>query len=191
MTTFCKSLLFLCAFLFAALILWKLPVWGQTPAAGQAKTPNAPPDIAAMNAEIIRLKSIMPSQSHVMADVAIQGSNLWFAAQKKNWPLANYFLGEMRTRIRWMVRIDPMAKEPSGVTDLQGIFDGLDNNTMGAVKEAIDKKDSAQFVTAYKNMLDGCYSCHKSAGRPYLRPMIPTTPAQTIINSDPNAKWPD
>lgn len=191
MMTFRKSLLLVCASLLGLLIVWKLPVLAQTPAAGLARGQNAPPDIAAMNAEIIRLKSIMPSQSHVMADVAIQASNLWFAAQKKNWPLATYFLGEMRTRIRWMIRIDPMAKEPSGVTDLQGIFDGLDNNTMGAVKEAIDKKDSAQFVTAYKNMLDGCYSCHKSAGRPYLRPMIPTTPAQSIINSDPNAKWPE
>ena len=31
---------------------------------------------------------------------------------------------------------------------------------------------------------------HKASAKPYLRPMIPTTPPQTIINYDPNAKWP-
>ena len=39
-------------------------------------------------------------------------------------------------------------------------------------------------------MLEACYSCHKASAKPYLRPMIPTTPPQTIINYDPNAKWP-
>jgi hypothetical protein len=40
-------------------------------------------------------------------------------------------------------------------------------------------------------MIESCYSCHKAVGRPYLRPMIPTAPAQTVINLDPNATWPE
>src|SRR5262249_17065951 len=152
----------------------------QPTANAQGKESLAALDPAALSAEVLRLKSIAPTQSHVMADVAIQASNLWFAGQKRNWQLANYFAGEVRGRIRWMIRIDPMAKEPSGVTDLQGIFDGLDTSTFGPIKEAIDGKNSAKFVAAYKNMLYGCYSCHKSAGRSYLRPMIPATPAQSI-----------
>jgi len=39
-------------------------------------------------------------------------------------------------------------------------------------------------------MLEACYSCHKASGKPYLRPMIPTVPPQSIITYDPNAKWP-
>jgi hypothetical protein len=31
-----------------------------------------------------------PSASVAMADVSFHWSNLWFAAQNKNWPLANY-----------------------------------------------------------------------------------------------------
>jgi hypothetical protein len=39
-------------------------------------------------------------------------------------------------------------------------------------------------------MLESSYSCHKSVGRPYLRPMIPTEQVQAALNMDPNAKWP-
>src|SRR4051812_23606399 len=37
-----------------------------------------------------------PDQSHVMADVGYHFANLWFAAEKQNWPLANYYLSETR-----------------------------------------------------------------------------------------------
>jgi hypothetical protein len=39
-------------------------------------------------------------------------------------------------------------------------------------------------------MLESCYSCHKSVGRPYLKPMIPKASMQAILNMDPNATWP-
>ena len=58
------------------------------------------------------------------------------------------------------------------------------------VKTAIDMKDSAKFATAYRTMLESCYSCHKAVGRPYIRPMIPKVQAQSLLNMDPNADWP-
>ena len=58
------------------------------------------------------------------------------------------------------------------------------------MKTAIEKKDSVQFAAAYKTMLESCYACHKSAGRPYLRPMIPQASSQSMFNYDPNATWP-
>jgi len=33
-------------------------------------------------------------------------------------------------------------------------------------------------------------ACHKASGTPYLRPMIPTAAAQSIINFDRAATWP-
>ena len=35
-----------------------------------------------------------------------------------------------------------------------------------------------------------CYSCHKAADKPYLRPQVPTEPATRLINFDPKADWP-
>lgn len=149
-------------------------------------------DIAAIQADIAHLKEVVPSQSHSMTDVAYQFSSLWFAGKESNWPLAAFFLNEARQHIRWTIRIRPIRKSPSGdPVDLKGIYDSIDNSIMVKLQQAIDKKDGGQFVAAYKETLVQCYSCHKASGKPYLRPMIPTVPPQTIINFDPNAKWPE
>jgi hypothetical protein len=58
------------------------------------------------------------------------------------------------------------------------------------LKEAVEKKDVKAFDAAYRTTLETCYACHKTSGKPYLRPMIPKTPPQPIINYDPAADWP-
>jgi cytochrome c553 len=152
---------------------------------------GAAKELAAMKADIQTLKDKAPSASVAMADVSFHWSNLWFAAQAKNWPLANYYYSEARNHVRWLIRINPAPKGPDGMpVDLKGIFDAIDTSTFAAVKAAIDKKDSAQFPVVYKAALESCYSCHKSVGRPYLRPQIPKTVPQTIVNMDPTATWP-
>ena len=182
-------IVFISGAVLGGLLVWKLPAFGQSTA--PAKPAAKAVDIAAVDADVTHLKGTVPTLSHVMADVAFQYSNLWFAAQHKNWPLAAFYFNETRGRIKWMLRINPNPKTPSGeVVNLQGIYDGLETSTVATLKDAIDKKDSARFVIAYKQMIEGCYSCHKSAGRPYLRPMIPTVVPQTMINYDPDAKWP-
>lgn len=143
-------------------------------------------------ADITRLKSLVPSQSHTMADVGYHWAGLWFAGEKKNWPLAEFFFGEARQHIKWTIAIRPIRKGPDGAdVDIKSIFDAIDVSVFATMKLAIDSKDSAEFTMAYKQSLEACYSCHKSAGKPYLRPMIPTTPPMTIINFDPKATWPE
>jgi hypothetical protein len=153
---------------------------------------GAPADPAAsMPADVARLKELVPPVSHPMVDVAYNAANLWFAGQKKNWLLANYFLGETRNRMNWEVRLNPAPKGPTGeIVDMKGTVDGINNGSMAEIKKAIDNKDVAAFETAYKHMLEDCYSCHKATNRAYMRPMIPTAPPQTIINFDPAATWP-
>ena len=167
--------------------------------AGCAQAPVQPPAPAAggtaastdVAADLTRLKGLVPSQSHTMADVGFHWSGLWFAAEKKNWPLAQFYFDEARQHIRWTIAIRPVRKQTDGTdVDLKGIYDAIDLSAFASVKLAIEDKDSSAFVTAYKTSLEACYSCHKTNGKPYLRPMIPTTPPQTIINFDPNATWP-
>jgi hypothetical protein len=184
-----SAVLFFVGALVGGLIVWKAPALGQAQVQ-QAKA-DSKTNVSSMNDDVTRLKNITPTLSHVMADVAFQYSNLWFAGQKKNWPLAMFYFNETRGRIKWMLRINPTPKTPDGdVVNAQGIFDAIDASTMEDLKKTIANKDSAGFVAAYKMMLEGCYTCHKSAGRPYLRPMVPTVAPQTIINYDPDAKWP-
>jgi len=152
--------------------------------AAQAQAPPAQEDVA-------HLKDIVPPASHPMVEVGYHMVNLWFAAQKGNWPLANYYLGETRNRMKWEVKLNPGPKGSDGKPiDMESTFDGIDKGSLTAVKDAIAKKNGKEFVAQYKNLLVDCYSCHKNAGRPYLRPMVPLTPGQSIINSDPAAAWP-
>jgi hypothetical protein len=147
---------------------------------------------ATIQTDVARLKDITPPNSHPMVDVAMFAANIWFAGEKKNWPLANYYLGEMRNRMRWEVHLNPGPKGADGnPVDMASIFDGIDKGSLTTVKASIDAKNSQQFAAEYKHMLEDCYSCHKTAGRPYLRPMVPTTGAQPIVNLDPTATWPE
>ena len=60
-------------------------------AAGRAAAaPATPPDLKTLAADVERLKSLVPSNSHIMMDVQWHWTNLWYAAQAKNWPLAQY-----------------------------------------------------------------------------------------------------
>jgi hypothetical protein len=105
--------------------------------------------------------------------------------------LANYYLGEMRNRMRWEVHLNPGPKRADGtIVDMQSIFDGVDNGTLTSVKKTIQTKDSKQFVVEYNHLLEDCYSCHMTAGRPYLRPMVPISGPQPVVNLDPDATWP-
>ena len=161
--------------------------WEHTAIAQQNNPQPAPPTMA----DVAHLKDIVPPNSHPMVDVAMFAANLWFAGKKKNWPLANYYLGEMRNRIRWEVRLNPSPKGADGTpVDMANIFDGIDKGSLTKVKTVIEMKDGEQFAAEYKHLLEDCYSCHKTAGRPYLRPMVPVAGQQPIVNLDPAATWP-
>jgi cytochrome c553 len=162
-----------------------------TVAAQQGRAAAPPPTLESVAADVAQLKAIQPSNSHIMMDVQFHWTNLWFAAQKKDWPFAQYQFNEMRGHIIWLTRKSPTIRAQDGTdVDIKSIFDGIDTSSLADVKAAIEKKDSVRFAATYKTMIESCYSCHKAVGRPYLRPMIPTAPAQTAINLDPNATWP-
>ena len=160
-------------------------------AAQQARGAAPPPTLESVAADVAQLKAIQPSNSHIMMDVQFHWTNLWFAAQKKDWPFAQYQFNEMRGHIQWLMRKSPIIRSQDGMdVDVKSIFDAIDTSSLADVKAAIEKKDSVRFAATYKTMIESCYSCHKAVGRPYLRPMIPTAQAMTVINLDPNATWP-
>jgi len=162
-----------------------------TPAAPAATQGSSGDEMAALKADIETLKGKATSASVAMADVGYHFSNLWFAGQARNWPLATYYYNEGRNHVRWLIRINPTPKGPDGMpVDLKGIFDAIDTTTFASLKAVIDAKDAPKFEAAYRTVLESCYQCHKAVGRPYLRPMVPKTPPQTIINLDAEAKWP-
>jgi cytochrome c553 len=158
-------------------------------AAPAATTPAG--DLDTLRSDVARLKANAPSQSHTMSDVGYHWTNLWFAGEKKNWPLAKFYFDETRQHILWTIRLRPVRKGPDGNdVNLVPIFEGIDSSAFKAMADAIQQQDAQAFAAAYRTTLEACYGCHKASGKPYLRPMIPTSPSQAIINFDPAANWP-
>lgn len=166
---------------------------GEWPSAAHAQdaAKGVPAELAALQAEVERLKKIAPDQAHAMQDVDYHFTNLWFAAQQANWPLAQFYLNETRSHLRWAVRINPVRKDSAGKQiKLEDILQAVENSPLKQMEEAIKAKDREKTSAAYEFTLTGCYACHKAAEKGYLRPRIPEHPATTMINFDPNATTP-
>jgi cytochrome c553 len=157
--------------------------------ASTAASAQSPPENLA--ARVKAVEDMIPSQSHMMADVGDHFANLWFAGRAENWPLAEFYLAETKSHLRWAVRRIPIRKDNQGRDiNLGNILEAFENSQLTQLKGAIDGKAKAAFEKVYKESLTMCYSCHKAVNKPYLRPQIPTEPASRIINFDPKADWP-
>jgi hypothetical protein len=150
-----------------------------------AQAPTGGDDPAALRAEIEHLKSIAPSQGVAMTEVAYNFNNLWFAAQAGNWPLAQFYFGDTRGRLRWALRIVPVRKISTGQLELQPFLDSLEKQQLTKLGEAITAKNLPQFETAYKAALEGCHACHTASEKPYLDVQVPTAPAEPMIHFAP------
>ena len=173
------------ALIGAGVVEYRYRAAAAAPAAAADRS-GATSDLETLRADVARLKANAPSQSHTMSDVAYHWTNLWFAGEKKNWPLAQFYFDETRQHILWTIRLRPVRKGPDGNdVNLVPIFEGIDTSAFKSIAEAIAQKDPKTFEAAYHTSLEACYGCHKAAGKPYLRPEIPKAPAQTIVSFDP------
>jgi hypothetical protein len=149
----------------------------------------APPDAAALQGEIEALKRMLPDQAHVMSDVDYHFSNLWFAARQRNWPLAEFYLGETRSHLNWAVRMRPVRKLANGADlDLRPILEGVEATVLANANSAIKAHDLRGFEEAYRGTMMQCYGCHMAAEKPYLRLHIPETPASRMVDPRPPGK---
>jgi hypothetical protein len=150
---------------------------------GAPAAQGKPDDVAALRAEVDRLKGMVPDQSHAMADVSYHYSNLWFAAREGNWPLAQFYAGEVQSHLHWAVRIIPVRKNNKGQEiRLTEILTPIEATNLKAVQDAVAAQDGPKFEQAYRNMLDSCYACHLAADKPYLKLRIPERPETPIVD---------
>ena len=111
----------------------------QTSPAAPSQTP--PEDLAA---RVKALEDLVPSQSHMMADVGEHFTNLWFAGRAENWPLADFYLAETKSHLRWAVRRIPIRKDNQGRdVNLGNILEAFENSQLTQLKGTIDGKDKA------------------------------------------------
>jgi hypothetical protein len=160
-----------------------------TPTGAQAQAAAPPADGAALRQELEAVKRSLPDQAHVMSDVDYHFSNLWFAAHQRNWPLAEFYLGETRSHLNWAVRMRPVRKLSNGTDlDLRPILQGLEATVLPNAISAIRAHDLRGFEEAYRGTMAQCYGCHAAAEKPYLRLRIPEAPASRMIEMRPPGK---
>jgi hypothetical protein len=146
----------------------------------------APGETAQLRQELDALKRMLPDQAHVMSDVDYHFSNLWFAAHQRNWPLAQFYLGETRSHLNWAVRMRPLRKLSNGAElDLRPVLEGLEATVLANADAALKARDLRGFEAAYRGTMMQCYGCHMAAEKPYLRLRIPEAPASRMIDPRP------
>jgi len=144
-----------------------------------------------LKAHIQKLEGLVPDQAAVMSHLAYHFANLWFALDQENWPLADFYLAEVRSNLKWAVRAKPIRKDAAGKDlNIVPIAEAIDNTQFTQLKKAIDARDKSQCVKLYEDTLGACYACHKTSDKPYLRPQIPKIPEVPVINFDPKATSP-
>jgi hypothetical protein len=141
--------------------------------------------VAELKAANEQLRALIPSQSHAMMDVAYHFTNLWFAGQHENWPLAQFYFNEARNHIAWAVRLVPVRKTSGGELHLPEMFDAFDKTLLANLKKQIADKNGKQFKVAYRAALDGCNACHMAAEKPYLHVVVPDKPEVHIVELAP------
>jgi hypothetical protein len=142
-------------------------------------------ELAALKADNDHLHTLIPSQSHAMMDVAYNFTNLWFAGQKENWPLAQFYFNESRSHIKWMIRLFPVRKTKAGEVKLQEIFEPIDSSLFADIQKQITAQDRKHFIAAYRNALAGCNGCHTASDKAFLHVIVPSQPENRIIDFQP------
>src|SRR4051794_38279272 len=121
-----------------------LPVLAGFSCGCEQPSPAAPALVTAeeLAARTKALEDLVPDQAHIMADVADHFANLWFAGEADNWPLADFYLNETRSHLRWAVRRIPVRKDNQGRdVKLANILEAFENGQLGPLKGTIDGKD--------------------------------------------------
>jgi hypothetical protein len=167
-----------------------IPAGSNPRAQAQVAAKKPKDDVGELGKEIKKLEGLAPDQAAIMTHVAYHWTNLWFAVDKENWPLADFYLSETRANLKWAVRAKPVRTTKAGVVDLGNIAQALDNTEFTQLKEAIGKKDKDRCVKLYDQAMNICYSCHKASEKPYLVPHRPRSPEVQVINFDPKATYP-
>ncbi len=108
----------------------------------------------------------VPKLGDIMASTELRHSKLWYSGSLKNWPLAAYELGQIRSSF-----FEAAALYVNIPADALG---EMISKPMDALAGAIAEKDAAKFTRSFSSLTAGCNSCHQMAGVGFIVMKIPT-----------------
>jgi len=111
----------------------------------------------------------VPSLGDLMAAIQLRHSKLWYAANRRNWSLADYELQQLSINVKDAARFYSHIPATSDMS----AFD----SSAALVGEAIKTKDGRKFVQSFAQMTTACNRCHEAAGRAFILVRKPAFPS--------------
>ena len=117
----------------------------------------------------------MPGLEQFMNVILIEHNKLWFAAKARNWPLAEYELGEIKEVMGDVQDIVPVFKN----LPLKDMLDVVITKEIVDLEKAIEAKDFKKFAAGYDKLNAACNACHQGTENGFVVIKRPTQPAFT------------
>jgi hypothetical protein len=112
------------------------------------------------------LALMQPGMDRLMAEVGARTHRLYYAAQARNWRLAEYFYRSIVKQLRLCA-----SSRPKYLEEMTGYLD----RECAPVRDAIKAGDTAAFDAAYARMIDRANELHGVFGKPWIRWVTPAT----------------
>ena len=109
-------------------------------------------------------KVYIPGIEQFMNVIQSEHAKLWYAAQAKNWELADYQLGEIKEIMGDVQELYPKFKD----LPLGDMLDAVITGPIVDGEKAIAAKDAAKFNAAYGALTTACNSCHEATGNGFI-----------------------
>jgi len=103
--------------------------------------------------------SYMPSLADMMAVVQLRHAKIWYAANLRNWLLADYELRQLKASLKETTRLYPNMPS-SDMTSLEKVAVTID--------ESIKARNAVRFEKAFAELTNECNNCHQAADRAFI-----------------------
>ena len=157
-------------------LLLPFVAYAQTPAASPAK------EASKTTKEIP--KAYVPGLEQFMNMILIEHNKLWFAAKARNWPLAEYELGEIKEIMGDVQDFVPTFKN----LPLADMIDAVITKEVAALEKSIETKDYRAFTSGFDRLTAACNACHQGTENGFVVIKRPTLPAFTNQEYRPQQK---
>ena len=143
-----------------------------------ASTPSASAtngSLSDLQNRVSAVEALSPGLGEFMMAFQTHIAKVWYAGENGNWDLAKFENGEIEEGMDGAKASRPPAAP---------MMDGFVAGPMADLDKAIAAKDKTQFEAAYKEVVQGCNSCHTNYtldkkwpnGRGFIIITVPTQP---------------
>jgi hypothetical protein len=127
-------------------------------------------------------KAYVPGLEQFMNLILVEHNKLWFAAKARNWPLAEYQLGEIKEIMGDVQDFVPVFKN----LPLAEMLDAVITKEIAMLEKSIEAKDYKAFTAGYDKLTQACNACHQGTENSFVVITRPTQPAFTNQDYRPN-----